>query len=75
MVKLAAVVAALALVGAAPPGEPYTIDAILPLTGNSAFSGQIHANALRIYESRPTRAAASAAGRSISSFTTTARTR
>lgn len=51
MVKLAALVAALALVGAAPPGEPYTIDAILPLTGPSAYSGQIHANALRTYES------------------------
>lgn len=43
--------AALVLAGAAPNVEPYTIDAILPLTGASAYAGQIHASALRVYES------------------------
>jgi branched-chain amino acid transport system substrate-binding protein len=40
-------------IGAAAPatGDPYVIDAILPLTGASAYSGQIHAEALRTYES------------------------
>ena len=38
------------LIGAGPSGDPFTIDAILPLTGASAFAGQIHANALRMYE-------------------------
>jgi ABC-type branched-subunit amino acid transport system substrate-binding protein len=42
--------AALSLVAAGPSGEPYTIDALVPLTGASAHSGQIHATALRIYE-------------------------
>jgi branched-chain amino acid transport system substrate-binding protein len=43
-------IAAFSLVGAGPTGEPYTIDAIVPLTGGSAYSGQIHATALRMYE-------------------------
>jgi len=47
----ASVLATLLLVGAGPVVEPYTIDAIVPLTGASAFSGQIHAAALRAYES------------------------
>jgi branched-chain amino acid transport system substrate-binding protein len=39
--------------GSAAPatGEPYTIDAILPLTGSGAYSGQLHAQAMRVYES------------------------
>jgi branched-chain amino acid transport system substrate-binding protein len=39
--------------GAAAPatGDPYTIDAILPLTGTGAYSGQLHAQAMRVYES------------------------
>ena len=48
---LAGTLAALCLVAAAPSVEPYTIDAILPLTGGSAYAGQIHATALRVYES------------------------
>ena len=48
---LALLVGTLALVGADQPREPYTIDAIIPLTGSSAYSGQIHATSLRIYES------------------------
>ncbi len=38
--------------GAAAPatGEPYTIEAILPLTGSGAYSGQLHAEALKVYE-------------------------
>jgi branched-chain amino acid transport system substrate-binding protein len=47
---LTAVLAALALVGAGPSGEPFKIDVILPLTGNSAFSGRIHADAIHVYE-------------------------
>jgi branched-chain amino acid transport system substrate-binding protein len=44
---------AAATAGAAAPatGEPYTIEAILPLTGVSAYSGQLHAQAMRVYES------------------------
>jgi branched-chain amino acid transport system substrate-binding protein len=52
--KIGALATALAavstLIGAGPSGDPFTIDAILPLTGASAFAGQIHANALRMYE-------------------------
>jgi branched-chain amino acid transport system substrate-binding protein len=38
--------------GAAAPavGDPYTIDTILPLTGSGAYSGQLHAEAMRMYE-------------------------
>jgi branched-chain amino acid transport system substrate-binding protein len=46
----AALVTILALTAAAPSGDPYTIDAIVSLTGSSAFAGQIHATALRMYE-------------------------
>lgn len=44
---------AAATAGAAAPatGAPYTIEAILPLTGASAYSGQLHAQAMRVYES------------------------
>lgn len=44
---------AAASAGTAAPatGEPYTIEAILPLTGVSAYSGQLHAQAMRVYES------------------------
>jgi len=50
--RAAAALLALILVGAGPAtGEPYVIDAILPLTGPSAYAGQIHATALRTYES------------------------
>jgi branched-chain amino acid transport system substrate-binding protein len=42
--------AVLTLIGAGPSGDVFTIDAILPLTGPSAYAGQIHANALRMYE-------------------------
>jgi branched-chain amino acid transport system substrate-binding protein len=48
--KLLALLSALGLVAAAPTGEPLTIDAIVPLTGAASFAGQIHANALRVYE-------------------------
>ena len=47
---LAPLAAAAALFGAAPSGEPYTIDVVLSLTGGSAYAGQIHATAIRMYE-------------------------
>jgi len=54
-VLLCALAVSLATVssGAAAPatGEPYTIEAILPLTGASAYSGQLHAQAMKVYES------------------------
>jgi len=45
-----AIVAVTGLIGAAPSGAPYTIEAIVSLTGSSAFAGQIHAAALRMAE-------------------------
>ena len=42
--------AATTLVGADRPDDPITIDAIIPLTGPSAYSGQIHATSLKAYE-------------------------
>lgn len=53
----AALAAAGALLGAGPAAPPYTIEAIVSLTGSSAYAGQIHAAALRMAE-----AAANAGG-------------
>ena len=50
MRRAAALCALLACTAAAPSGEPVTIDAIVSLTGQSAFAGAIHATALRMYE-------------------------
>lgn len=47
---VAALAAMMMLTAAAPVGEPYTIDAIVSLTGSSAYAGAIHATALRMYE-------------------------
>jgi branched-chain amino acid transport system substrate-binding protein len=53
--RLRVLVAALSLLLATPAlagaDDPVTIDAIIPLTGPSAYSGQIHATALKAYES------------------------